>query len=239
MALLQSAAFNSSGSVSSLAGAFPNNVTAGSLLLAFVATLDVSTNTLGCSDSVNGTYNTDLSPGGSNGMNGAFFSFPNASGGSQPTVTATTTSNSSNMHLIIEEHSTVNTSTPLDQKTHFNGANGTTNVETGTTSTTAQADELIIAAVFMTTSEGPTTLTAGGSFTVDSNSNMGPSSSGRVGLMYWYATNGPTTYTGSGTMGESITTTGGLIATYKYTASTTVQTVPAFTLYGLQPLLAQ
>lgn len=222
MALVQSNSVNSTGSVTTLACAFTNPIGQGNMLVAFVCDLVNTTNTLSVSDSVNGSYNKD-SDAGSVGTNGGLFTFPGvASGnaGTTPTVTAALTTASANAHLIIEEHSTVNTSSPLDQHTNYVGTNGTTSVKTGTTGTTAQANELVLVAVFLPQTVAATTLTAGGSFTNDPKSIMTSTASGRAALMYQYVTNGPATYTGQGTFGATVANSGGLIATYEVTPNT-------------------
>lgn len=217
--LLQSAVATGSGtSIGPLA--FPNPTTQGTMLLTWVASLTSSGLTgWSATDTVNGSY-TDLIANAAVNCGGLLGVFPNNAGGNI-SVSATTPSTGTNgIKLQICEFSLVNASSPLDQQNNFFAANGSTTLKTNTTPTTAQANELIIVGVVLPSGVNPTTLTAGGSYTIDPNSPMTPTTTGRTAVMYWYASNGPATYAGSGTFGASVADQGAIIATYKYSPAT-------------------
>src|SRR5271170_2803790 len=127
-----------SGTASSITLAFGAQPGAGNLLVCYVCSTTTSVS-LSVTDSVNGSYNTDVlnTTGTANGI----WTFPNASGsGGAPTVTLHG-SFSSNLYMILEEWSGAATTAPLDQT----GVNDGLSVGTSTVSTssaTTQANEL-------------------------------------------------------------------------------------------------
>lgn len=114
---------------------FPNPVTAGSLLVAYVGTNQVGT--FGVSDNVNGTYNNDAS---SNAVV-QIWTFPGAGSG---TTTVSLSFTSTTAAIIIEEWSGVAAVSPFDQKATNTGSAAQTGT-TGTTPTLSQNVELALA----------------------------------------------------------------------------------------------
>jgi hypothetical protein len=162
--LLQSKKGNFVSGQSSLPVTFDFAVTPGSLLVGYGGT--TASRTLGMSDNVNGSYNADITTSGGTGSAG-IFSFPNTAAGT-PTVTFTITGGISEMDLIIEEWSGVQTVTPLDKTATSSGA--TVNTGTGgTTATLSQANELCLSFMHLTGN-------AGAGFAAQSPFTPGPSS---------------------------------------------------------------
>ncbi len=162
IALVQTAS-KTAGSVNTSTLAFPGNVTAGSLLVAYVYKGDVAS-VLGASDGPNGAYHNDVSLGFS-GSSGGIFTVANAAGGAT-TVTFTGTGIGS-LQCVLEEWSGVATSTPLDktQSATFSTSSAPTS---GATATTSQANELVLGLVAMDTGQA---VTPGTGYTLGTNAN--------------------------------------------------------------------
>src|SRR6185312_11692615 len=163
--LLQSA-FKAAGAVTSSTLAFPSNVSANSLLVGYIL---VSTTTgpptLAVSDNLNGSYTSAVQGTESTTVDGGIFYLPNAAAGAT-TVTFSQTSGSAQLRILIQEWSNIVLTSPLDQTvSHQNGLG--LNFLTGTTPSTTQNNELILACAFESGNTVPTSVPSG--FTADAN----------------------------------------------------------------------
>ena len=139
IALVQSAAKSVSSSKTD-AVAFGSSNTAGNLILAFVR-MSTTSQTVKVIDKLGNTYTDAVSQQQtSDGSQIHLFYAKNVKAGSN-TVTATFSSTNSHAWLAIYEYSGLNTSAPLDKVAHAQGSSSSPN--TGSTSTTSAANELI------------------------------------------------------------------------------------------------
>src|SRR6185312_9386703 len=158
--LLQSV-FKGAGAVTSSTQAL--TVSANSLLVAYLLASTATVAVLGVSDNVNGPWNPDNTPAGANSVTAGIFTFPGSAAGAI-TVSFTQTSGSAQLRILLEEWSNVLTVSPLDQiGAHPQGAS--TSFQTGTTPTTLQNGELILACIFENGSTTPSVFPSG--FTPD------------------------------------------------------------------------
>jgi hypothetical protein len=114
-------------------------VTPGNAIVVAAISFGSSFSAATCADNNSNTYTRDRTAGGS-GAQGAFFSAPNATGGTMPTVTVTV-SGANDKSISIAEFSGLVATAPADV-----GASGTTQstpYATGTTPLIAQNDELV------------------------------------------------------------------------------------------------
>lgn len=151
--LLQHNKANVTGGATTLNCAFLSAVTPGSMLVCYAGST-ASNRTFTASDGVNGAYTVDINTAGGQGTL-AIMTFPNTAAGT-PTVTATISGAVTEIDVLIEEWSGVNTVTPFD-KSASNGSTANTTGSTGTTATLSQTNELCLAFMHLSSNAGTTT----------------------------------------------------------------------------------
>lgn len=133
--------------VGNSAGNGTQNTTPGSMLVAYVCS-PTTGRTCGCSDNVNGTYNTDVALVSSGGI----FTAPD-NGGGAVTITGTLSGAAGQICMIIEEWSGIALIAPLD-KTTTNTAATQTSGNTGTTTTLSASTDLALAMMVLNQNGG-------------------------------------------------------------------------------------
>jgi hypothetical protein len=166
ISLLQTTSKNAA-AVGSSTLAFPGNVTAGSMLVAYILKNSAGIS-LTASDNRNGNYSggsQDISQNVSS-TSLAICTFPNAAAGAT-TVTFSASGGTGSLQCVIEEWAGLATTTPLD-KTQANTFIAGTSVSSNATAATSQAIELVLGAVGMDNGQ---TVTQGAGFTLGTNVN--------------------------------------------------------------------
>ncbi|HVH86800.1 MAG TPA: S8 family peptidase [Terriglobales bacterium] len=158
ISLVQSAAIDGS-SVSSVSQAFPNQNSAGNLIVAFVR-MSTTSQTVQVTDSLGNTYIDAVSQAQSaDGHQTHIFYAKNIAGGAN-TVTASFSSLNGHPWLAIYEYSGLNPSSPLDATAHAQGSSST--ASSGPTATTASAQELVFAGLGLPASSTQTVAATSG-----------------------------------------------------------------------------
>lgn len=141
ISLVQSISANGGGYVQNATATFGSNVTAGNLIVVLVASAQ---NITSLSDGLGNTYTKIDADITADSKSGDLWYAKNITGGSC-TITSTTT-NYNDTCIIAFEFSGLDTTAPLDQHTYTNESGYVTSHSSGSTSTTTQADELVIGA---------------------------------------------------------------------------------------------
>src|ERR1700730_8975072 len=153
--LLQSPNVRTGGGFTTTNLAFPSAVTAGSLLVCKIFCEDAAaTGTSSASDSRNGSYNQDVTNGGTANFVTSINSFPNAAAGA--TTVTINSSLATHIDAVIEEWSGVFTTSPFDVGSNNHGSS--TSPSSGATGAIAQPSSLVLGWVgatnFPTITEG-------------------------------------------------------------------------------------
>ena len=133
-------------SVTSLSKAFPNNDTAGNLIVAFVRASTTS-QTVTVSDSAANTYAEAVGQSQSSDGHQIHIFYASNIAGRANTVTASFSGNNKHPWLAIYEYAGLSATNPLDKTAHAQGSG--TVVSSGSTAATAAASELVFAGAGM------------------------------------------------------------------------------------------
>lgn len=139
---------------------FSVNTTAGNIII--VALRVGGTATAAVTDDKSGgsnTYNSDASNAHSGLGTAYIFSAPNA--GTAKVITITLTGGPTTIRAAIYEYSGIATTTPLDKTSGLFTSSGPAAIDSGTTATTTQANELLFGVEINNTVEGASSPTAG------------------------------------------------------------------------------
>jgi methionine-rich copper-binding protein CopC len=148
IALLQSNSAEGS-NISSLSAGFPSANQAGNVIIAFVR-MSTTSQTLEVTDTAGNTYSDAVSQAQSSDGHQAHIFYSKNIGGGANTVTARFSSTNAHAWIALYEYSGLSTTSPLDRTAHAQGSG--TSVSSGTTSTTTTGNELLFAAVGLSSS---------------------------------------------------------------------------------------
>ena len=126
------------------------DTTPGSLIIAYVGSSTPGRN-CSASDNVNGAYNTDV--GASGGSSNSICSFPN-NGGGPLTVTGAISGAATAIAIIVEEWSGIAAIAPFDKASAIASGTAVTTLTSNSTGTLSQANELVVTACRLTTTQG-------------------------------------------------------------------------------------
>jgi len=190
------------------------DTTHGSLLVAYVAS-ETPSRTVAASDNVNGAYTVDSGAASSCGI----CTFPNAAGGAI-TITGTISGAATLISVIFEEWSGIATTTPVDQHPAATNGGNVTTLNSNSTGTLNQANELILTAC--------RTQVAVSSYTVSGPFTAGPQSpNGNYHATGYQIVSSTTAQTSTFSWVTGANSCSVAIATYKL-AAVNVQNLPFY-----------
>jgi hypothetical protein len=171
IAMLQSAASQGS-SVTVLSQAFPNNNTAGNLIVVFLR-ISTTTQTVSVTDTQGNTYVDAVNQAQSaDGHQAYIFYAANVKGGAN-TVNATFSGSNGHPFLAVYEYSGLSASAPLDRTAQAQGSSSTPS--SGATATTSASSELVFSGLGLPSSS-TVSVTSGSGFTLEQQDTISPGS---------------------------------------------------------------